>query len=173
MHDAQRAEAVLLLVGEGVVSGVGIGEFGFTAPLGDLQGRQHGGLLRALVAQGCAAVDMPVEGRLQVCGRGILGLVQGDRVNPGDGVVTVGGMIDLAEPAAEGDLGLRVEVQAAKDQNPVVFQRIQDRFTDRVVGSQRRRGRGRRPRRRRDSVSLEMVSRLMVAPFGRWMLREW
>ena len=55
---------------------------------------------------------------------------------PGDGVVAVGGVVDLAEAAAERDLGLRVEVQTAEDQNPVVFQRVEDGRTDRVVGGQ-------------------------------------
>ena len=55
---------------------------------------------------------------------------------PGDRVMTVGGVVDVAEAAAERDLGLGVKPQPAKDQNTVVLQRIQDGFTDRVVGGQ-------------------------------------
>ena len=37
-------------------------------------------------------------------------------------MLTVGGVIDLAEPAAEGDLGLGIELQTTEDQNSIVFQ---------------------------------------------------
>ena len=51
-------------------------------------------------------------------------------------MVAVGGVVDLAEPAAERDLRLGVEVQAAEDQHAVVLQRVEDRVAERVVGCQ-------------------------------------
>ena len=46
-------------------------------------------------------------------------------------------MIDLTESSAERHLRLRIEVQATEDQNPVVFQRVEDGFADRIVGGER------------------------------------
>src|SRR5262245_23150803 len=50
-------------------------------------------------------------------------------------MMPVGGVIDLPEAPAEGNLSLRIELQAAEDQNSVLLQGIKDGLTDRVVGS--------------------------------------
>src|SRR6185437_16239204 len=88
--------------------------------------REDGGLLRVFLAERRASVDVPVERGLQVSSRRILRGIQGDGINPGDRVMPVGGVIDLAEAAAESYLRLRSEVQAAKNQDSVGFQRVQD-----------------------------------------------
>ena len=136
MHDPQHAEAVLFLVTQSVVSGVGVGEFGFAAPFGDLHSRKNGGFLGVLVIDGGATVDMPVKRRPEVVRRGVLRFVQRDGVDAGHGVVAVGRVIDLSEAATEGDLGLRFDPQPPKDQNPVVLQRIQYGLAGRVIGAQ-------------------------------------
>src|ERR1700716_47015 len=105
VHDTQSAEVVFFFVLQCVVGGIRVGELGFAAPLGDLYGRKYGGLLRAVVPGGRAAVDVPVERRFQIRRRGVLRFIQRDGVNAGDRVVTVGGVIDLAKATAERDLG--------------------------------------------------------------------
>src|ERR1700757_1637970 len=124
MHDPKRSEGLFFCVSQGVVGGIGVGEFGFAAPFGDLHRRQDGGFLRALVTEWGAAVDMPVERRSQVGRRGVLRGVQRDRVNARDGMMTVGGVIDLAEAAAESNLRLGIKSQTTKDQDSVVLQRL-------------------------------------------------
>src|ERR1700738_1291996 len=51
-------------------------------------------------------------------------------------MVSIGGMVHLAEAPAKGDLRFGVELEPPKHQDSVVLQGIQDRLTRRVAGRQ-------------------------------------
>ena len=120
VDDPHRREALLLVVGEVVVGGVGAGELGLAARLGHRVGAEHGGHDRDVVG---AAVDVPVEGAAQVGGRGVLRRVERD---PEDlGVVAAAELLDLAQPPAEGHLRLVVDVQVAEHQRAVGLERLE------------------------------------------------
>jgi hypothetical protein len=135
VDDAQRAESLALLGREGVVAGVGAGELGLATAVGDRLGAEHRGLLRRLAVQRRATVHVPLERGLEVVGRRVLRLVERDPVDARDRVVTRL-VVDLAEPAGERDLALRVEVQATEDQDAVPLQRLEHGTGDRVVRGQ-------------------------------------
>ena len=87
-------------------------------------------LMRGLVAAGGAAVDVPVEGAAEVVGQWVLRRVERDPVDPRYRVVARS-HVDLAELAAELDLRLRVEVQAAEHEHAVLLERVHDRARER------------------------------------------
>ncbi len=131
VDDPHRREAFLLVVGEVVVGGVAAGELGLAARLGHRVGAEHGGHDRDVVG---AAVDVPVERAAQVGGRRVL---RGVERHPEDlGVVAAAQLLDLAQPAAPGDLRLVVDVQVAEHQRPVGLERLEAPVGEVVVVEQ-------------------------------------
>jgi hypothetical protein len=122
----------LLVLGEVVVRGVRAGKLGVATSFGQSVGGQDRRLLWGFVVGRRAPVDVPVERAPQVVGRRVLRGIERDAVDARNRVMT-GRHVDPAEPPAEGDLPLGVEVQPAEHQHPVRFERVHDRRGEHVV----------------------------------------
>ncbi len=48
----------------------------------------------------------------------------------------VGGVVDLAQPTAERHLRLWIEIEPRKHQHAVVFERLEHRFAEQIIGSE-------------------------------------
>jgi hypothetical protein len=117
--------ALALGVGQVLVGRVGAGELGAAAHRGHVPGGQRGRLHRHLDR---GAVDVPVEGALEVLGLVGLGRVQRNRED-----LPAAQRHDRAQPAAERELRLVVGVQAADEQHAAPLQRLQAPADRRVV----------------------------------------
>ena len=103
---------------------------------------------------------MPVERGPQIVRRGVLRLVQGDRVDAGDRMMSVGGVVDSPNPRQNATCACGIQAEPRKHQHAVVFERLEDRGTQRFVACQPVEV-STETSAPRESVSLLIVSRLM------------
>jgi hypothetical protein len=131
VHHPHRLEPFLLVVGQVVVGAVRAGELGLASRIGYGVGAQHGGHDGNVLG---AAVDVPVEGPLQVGGDRVLGRVEGDPEDLRE--LALAEHLDLAQLAAERDLGGVVDVDVAEHERPVGLERLQARGGQVAVGQE-------------------------------------
>ena len=135
VEDAERVEPLLLLLGQVVVRGVGARELRLAALPRDFVRSEQRRLDGRLVVGRRAAVDLPVESPAQILRRRVLLGVERDAVDPRYEVVRRR-LVDLAQPLAERDLGLRVHVQTTEHQDAVRLERGHDLARELVVRQQ-------------------------------------
>ena len=131
VHDAQPFQPLTLVVGEVVVRGIGARELRAAVIRRDHARGEDPGLARDAIER---AVDVPLRVALQVLGHRVGGILR-DHVDLGDRVARTSH--ELAEPAAERDLLLVVEVERTEQQHTVRLERVEHRFGHRGIGQQR------------------------------------
>jgi hypothetical protein len=119
------------LVREVVVCRIGAGELGIASDRRNRVRAEHGRLRRDIVL---GAVEVPGERPPEVLGVGVLLGVQRHQVNLGwFGRL---GLAHVVELLGEGDLGLVVDVELAKDQRAVLLESLHARRWKRVIHQQ-------------------------------------
>src|SRR5271165_3208474 len=120
VQDLQVGDLVLVVVAECGVGGVGVGEFGVTAGGVDRSRGQQRCFLRNLVS---GTVDVPVKNSLPIGRQQRIGLggIQCDRLDFRMAMLASGLGDKRAQPAAERQQFVVVEIDFAVDNHPVLI----------------------------------------------------